>query len=154
MRHKASLQPHGTRKALRNLAAASVVGLVGLAPSIQLAHLASLDHGHQYCEEHHRIEDIPRGRRQATYAAWATLTRERIPLPIATAEHEYAPNAHVPCPILNCCALCVPLLTSGQTAGAVVADRGVAADRPCQEGFVICPLLLSAPKTSPPLAVA
>lgn len=138
------------RKALRYSVAAYLACFLGLAPCIQLAHLSTSDHGHSYCEEHQQIEDIPR--KPAAYAARAALAGHRTPL--ATAARGYGPGAHLACLFSNCYALHAPLLTSGQTAVAELADRGVVVDRPRQEVFVTCRLLLSAPKTSPPFVAA
>lgn len=123
---------------------------LGLLPLIQVAHLTLADHDHRYCEIHHQIEDVPRAN-----------AGQHLDLPVATglfatsaAALESAagmpPQSHAPCLVLNHVTYKDPALIDGRslfdTAGAQVDHQA----RWQSAMFVPCPLLLSAPKTSPP----
>lgn len=136
------------------LLAAYLAFFLGLAPVVHLAHLVSGEHGHAYCAEHRQIEDVPRDTLPASAPSRVTPARAQAPFPSAEGAPGRAAEAHAACLILNGCALQAPLLASAQTSVVVLADRGADSERPQQGSFALCPLLLAAPKTSPPFVAA
>ena len=128
-----------------------VLGLVvwlGLIPLFQVAHFVFADHDHRFCEHHHRIEDIPRREPSQRWTldkivegqnAWSTRGREAMLL-------------HAPCAILNHTPLRESLLIAGGPCAIVRSDQNRVLITSTQEIVRARPLLLTAPKTSPPFA--
>jgi hypothetical protein len=144
-------QPRGGRSLLRCVLSAYLVVFLGLASTFELAHLASDDHGHSYCDEHHQFEEIPRGTSARQVPSKATSI-ETGSVPLANGVSRSGCEAHVACAFLGCSALHALLLVPAQAPATVAADRSATLEGVRQRGFSSSLLLLSAPKTSPPVA--
>jgi hypothetical protein len=152
MQRNACFEPSGARRALRSLLASYLVCLLGVSPVLGLAHLLTADHGHSYCDEHHQIEDVPLG---PLDAARSGTSRERESLARAKGLPNPGSTPHTSCPFLNYGGLhTAPLPAGGQTATVVQEQKSLAAQTSGQGDFPSCPLLLAAPKTSPPSDLA
>jgi len=119
-----------------------------LLPVFHAVHLAFADHDHTSCLEHHRIEDVPR-----TNPALRAIPAAVAKLPQWTANRtDPAPQPHDPCAILGLTIAQGSMVSLRQsTTEAGVDDRPGLAPASRQEHLPGRPLLLSAPKTSPPL---
>jgi hypothetical protein len=113
-----------------------------------LAHMLRADHSHSYCDEHEQFEDIPLGQ---TGEAPSGNSHEGTPLALASGLPPSGPTSHAACPFLNQGALLTaPLPASAQTSTAILQEKSIAVPDSRQADFHACPLLLAAPKTSPP----
>jgi hypothetical protein len=134
---------------LRTLLAACLAVCVALPSTLQLAHLATADHGHSYCDEHHQFEDVPRralvAQEDQPVDASGSPTAKRLPGSQSL--------IHVACSCLNCSSLQAPFPGPAQAPAAVPSRPTVTPAGSQQAAFAVCPLLLSAPKTSPPFPV-
>jgi hypothetical protein len=133
--------------------AAYLVLFLGLAPAAQLAHLADVDHGHWFCDEHGQIEDLPHGAAVAWNRPPASTTTEGNQGATARGVPGTQGEAHVACSLLNHGTSRTSLPLPAQAPAAIEHARGFVLECLRQEGFASCPLLRSAPKTSPPLVV-
>ncbi|MFH0902440.1 MAG: hypothetical protein V2A73_17560 [Pseudomonadota bacterium] len=143
------------RSVLRAALAGYLAAWFVSSPLVQVAHLVFADHNHHYCEKHHQVEDIPgKGPAADAHPADATAAggedgSRRLTIPTGSTH-----SAHVGCSILN----------SGTTRDPRLLHRSYPAPvgQPLftgslvllwPDGFVSCPLLLTAPKTSPPFVL-
>jgi hypothetical protein len=123
---------------------------LGLFPLLRVAHLVLADHGHRYCDKHQQFEDVPRdsvgvlvgAARGATAHIWSGSK----PSP--------KPQQHLACSLLNSGVSCngTPLPNQPPAVARPAQIQATACGQ--QETFVSCPLLLTAPKTSPPFIAA
>jgi hypothetical protein len=143
-----------TREVPRDLLAAFLVFLLGLAPTLQLAHLATADHGHRFCDEHHQVEDLPHGAAVGWNRQPASSATKGNHAPTAQEGQMPQGQAHAACLFLNQATSRVSLPSPAQTPAAIEYAQGFVLVCSRQQDFVPCPLLLSAPKTSPPLVAA
>ena len=142
-----------TRSAIRVVLAGYLALWFGLSPILQAAHLVTSDHAHRFCEEHHRFEDVARG--QGIHETMAGALSGRRPAASSLAAAPSAPRQpHVACAILNHCTSLDPLLPFGRASASAELDQHIVRQSRRQESFLSCPLLLTAPKTSPPLVAA
>jgi len=146
--------PRSTGKDLRELLAAYLVLFLGLAPAAQLAHLADLDHGHRFCDEHRQIEDLQHGAAVVGNGLPASASIEGNQAATARGVPGTQGEAHVACSLLNHGTSRTSLPFPAQAPAAIEHARVSVLECLRQEGFATCPLLRSAPKTSPPFVVA
>jgi hypothetical protein len=129
--------------------AASLALWLGLFPAVQAAHLALADHDHRFCDEHHRIEDVPRGSSRAAPTPPSTDAAPRL-----NGAPAARPSANPPDLLLSFNLGREPLLPSGQPAALRLAAPAPTVP-PSRAGAVRArSLLLVAPKTSPPPVTA
>jgi hypothetical protein len=137
------------RHDLRDLLSAYLVLFLGFAPVLGLAHLAAGDHFHRFCEEHQQIEDVARtpqdnrDRRPTLPPAGENRTSLRggVPGPLG--------DTHVACSFLNHAPARASLPSPTHESDVVLQKRAVP-ESLGRGKFSPRPLLLSAPKTSPP----
>jgi hypothetical protein len=125
-----------------------LVAWLALIPLLQMFHLAFADHDHRFCERHHQIEDVPRRNpaepwRPNEITAGESAWSKRSP---------HAMLLHVACAVLNQGTFRDPAVPSGSPLIAVQSDRSPGFVTSVQVVLRACPLLLTAPKTSPPFA--
>jgi hypothetical protein len=149
MRTRTIPKSRSWRLALRGLLAAYVACFVGGERLLGFAHLAFSDHRHAFCEEHGQFEDLPKSSASAREASAPSS-------PDWTARGALASTfvAHTACLFLNGRTFQAPLQLTAQVP--IVAPANQLLDQLCsrQDGVPVCPLLLSAPKTSPPFRAA
>jgi len=121
----------------------------GLFPIVQVAHITFANHDHRFCQEHQRIEDVPRMDDLDLHAMLPSGTSaQSMPTPQRGMQSEAA------CPILNCSTVSGPVLTSCEIAlrltKTILSPLKTSSirDIPLQSPLIV------APKTSPPLAEA
>jgi len=123
---------------------------LGLFPAFQAAHLVLADHDHCFCSEHSRIEDVPRAASRGVSAPHSADSSPRLGTSPAS-----RPRSNPPDLLLNFSLGREPLLPAAQPAAWRMADSAPALKPRLLEDTVAQPLLLAAPKTSPPaIAVA
>ena len=137
------------RLVLRGLLAAYLACFVGGDRLLGFAHLAFSDHRHAFCEEHGQFEDLPKP------STSARETSDPIS-PDGTARGALASTfvSHSACLFLNGRNLQAPLQVADQVPTVALESNDRNQVGPRQDAIVTCPLLLSAPKTSPPFVAA
>ncbi|MDD5307653.1 MAG: hypothetical protein PHU25_10075 [Deltaproteobacteria bacterium] len=152
--------PKQSRRAHRQLlAGAARVGLLaylvvwlsaGIA--IQLLHVRSADHGHRYCPEHQQVEDviaagagdaIARGTPRGVFRGERALVQDEATTPR---------QGHVACTFLNASSSRNLLSPGGSQCAAIFKEPPAPASAVSKAIAASCPLLLIAPKHSPPPA--
>lgn len=137
------------RLVLRGLLAAYLACFVGGDRLLGFAHLAFSEHRHAFCAEHDQFEDLPKAIDSVRETS-APSSPERT----AKAAMLSSFAAHTACLFLNGRTFQAPLQLVDQTPSVAPANQIL--DPLCsrQDIVPVCPLLLSAPKTSPPLVAA
>jgi hypothetical protein len=127
---------------------------IAFLPLLQGAHIRLADHGHRFCPEHAQLEDVDRDRASIL----ADLPGDRRSgdhvSPWLRNARGTRPHLHVACSLLNHHTSSGLLQPHCEPAATTQTDqpRTLAPLRP--EAFAQCPLLLAAPKTSPPFFAA
>jgi hypothetical protein len=136
----------GAHRAATVMLSVTLATQCGLLPLFSLFHLAFADHDHRFCSEHRQVEDVPAldhgARALSAFTARTAAAWSRSPA-------ASSPLAHLACHVLNGTiarepvALAVTPIPAARVGGETMPAReqGRAPERP---------LLLSAPKTSPP----
>jgi hypothetical protein len=142
------------RKRLRDVLAVYLVCFLGIAPVLQLAHLAATDHGHRFCHEHDRFEDLPYDSMAVRNGAVAAPSAAEGQSSATSGVPGPRGELHIACLFLNHGASRSSLPSPAPILAAVEEGQGFVPEGQQSRGFLPCPLLRSAPKTSPPLVVA
>jgi hypothetical protein len=138
----------GFRWTTGGILAVYLVAWFCLLPLLQAAHFAFADHAHRFCRHHQQIEDIPRRK----------PSERSIPGSLIESQNAWSKSTprtallHVACALSNTSTLRDPLLHSEQSPAIARAYRIGVLVTSVQEVLRACPLLLNAPKTSPPVA--
>jgi hypothetical protein len=123
---------------------------LSLFPVFQAAHLAFADHAHCFCHEHLRIEDVPRRELWRSQAEqWLGPDSRRRSVLASRPQTNNPPDS-----LLNFSLSRDPVLLAAGPVAVQLADV-IPTSGPAQlEGSAPQPLLLLAPKTSPPLVAS
>jgi hypothetical protein len=143
-----------TQVAIRVALAVYLAFWFALFTVLQVVHLSDSHHAHRFCEEHQQFEEVAREDGVAE-GMLGTFPAVRGPAssPVATV-HPGPSLTHVSCSILNYSTSRHPVLLLVQASVSVESAPGIARAFWRQKDFLCCPLLLTAPKTSPPFVTA
>lgn len=152
MRTRTSTQSRLWRPALRCLLALYLACSVGGDRLLGLAHLAFSDHRHVFCEEHGRFQDLPKTSPSVRETSWNPVIPEQDLTAVSASPASFA--VHTDCAFLNGRSFQGPLQFAEQGPAATPEHHRLDRECPRQDGVAGCSLLLSAPKTSPPVVAA
>jgi hypothetical protein len=131
----------------RALVAVGLAALLGLAPLLQGLHVVTASHGHRFCADHQRVEDVPRAPRLATYARAAGTDGAALRIDGVDTPSEQ----HLACAVLNSASGRDPACLAQSSGPGDAATLRVPCLGAPRTAPVRSPLLAAARKHSPPV---
>jgi hypothetical protein len=127
---------------------------LGFFPLLQIAHLTLDSHTHRFCEQHHQIEEFSHEAPSDPDSLRESTDKSRVKSKWITDRAESKPQQHIACSVLNYSTSRDPIVLSDQPAAVIQPGQPNAPASSRETEFLPCPLLLTAPKTSPPIVAA
>ena len=123
---------------------------LGLLPVFQVVHLGLAGHEHFYCADHDQFEDVQRDSAVGDPDAHSTADRNTADTASLKTASGPSPQRHVACTVLNLVTSRNPMSVTSQLALDRHPDQRCTLASVRLPEFTASPLLLAAPKTSPP----